>query len=183
MKSIKRVIEFIEENLLANLSVILFSISLLWMLFEATARFLFSYSINASEEIVTFGIFGAIMLSLAEAGKKGYHIRIDLVLERLPKKVITLLEIINRVFGCVFAVIILYSSYLYIPFLYEMGTSSASTMRLPMWLVYSVIPVGGGLLLLYYFRELVGHIKDFFQKEEKVEKETEMEIGILEENL
>lgn len=159
MKKIHRLIDFVEKYIFQNIAIALFMFAIFWMVFEALSRFFLSKSYNESQEIITFCILWAIMLSFAEAGKKGLHIRIDLLLEKLPVKVVSLLDVINMFLGIVFSAIILYSCYLYIPHLFEMGLSSSSTMRLPMWAVYLVIPIGGILLLMYYIREIVRHIR------------------------
>jgi len=156
-----RLLLFLEDRLFPNIAVVFFLVSISWMLLEALSRSIFSKSFAISEEVTTFTMMWAILFSLAQAGKQGNHIKLDLVLNLLPKPVVFFLNVVTSCLGLLFSLSILYSLYLYMPHLYNIGLASHSPMRLPMWIVYSSMPIGAVLLCLYFIRDMIANAGQF----------------------
>ena len=79
-----RLLEYIESKLFEPLALILFSISGLVMFVEAMQRTLFNHSFEWSSEISTYSMVWAVLLVMARAGKKGHHIRMEMLVSMLP---------------------------------------------------------------------------------------------------
>ena len=146
---------FFEQNLIPNIATILFAISFGWMLFEALARRIFSYSYAISEEIVLFSLMWAVLLSLGQAGRKGFHIRIDMVFERLPKSWQKGVSIVTSGLSLFYSSLILISTALVIPHLKAMKLVSYTPLELPMWIVNLGVLIGAILLCTFYLESLI----------------------------
>lgn len=160
MKKLIRAWTFFEQNLIPNIATAFFALSFGWMLLEALARRIFSYSFTISEEVVVFSLMWGVLLSLATAGRKGYHIWIDLVFDYLPKRVQKGLAIVTLGLSFTYCLIILISSAKVIPHLKSTNLVSYTPLELPMWMVNLSILIGAFLLCCFYFecflKEILG---------------------------
>jgi C4-dicarboxylate transporter DctQ subunit len=158
-KSINKYFLFFEDKLFPNLGTVFFIFAVFWMMVEAISRQIFSRSFAISTEVITFSILWAVLLTLAQAGKQDYHISIDVILERLPEGLRKFLKLFTTLLSLLFSLILLYGSLSSVFHLYETGFTSASPLRLPMWLVTLAIPLGSVLLALYYIRSFYESLK------------------------
>jgi C4-dicarboxylate transporter DctQ subunit len=159
LRSLNRLLLFIEDKVFPNIAVVFFSISVVWMMIEALSRQIFHRSYAISEELITFCILWAVLLTLGQAGKQGHHINIDLLVQRLPSPVVRILNLSTMLLGFIFALCVFYSAVKYLPHLFTTDVRSASPMRLPLWLIFIAIPISSILMMLYYLRELFAQIK------------------------
>lgn len=144
-----------EETAILNAAIFFFFVSFAWMFLEAIARQVFAHSFPESEEIVLFSLMWAILLSLAQGGRNGAHIRIDLFVGKLPSTGRKLLEVITSLLSLFYSSVILYSSIQVIPHLKRTGLVSYSPMELPMWIINLSILVGSLLLSFFYLESAV----------------------------
>lgn len=159
MNIIKKFLK-IRNQIVMGVSIFLFAISCLWMLFESLSRSIFSKSYAISEEVVVFTLFWAIFLALAEAGRAGFHIKVDLVVNKLNKKIKWIVGAITSILGCAYCIIMAYSAYIFIKHLYKMELISESPLQLPMWAVCLSIIFGSLLMCIFYIEELTKSIKE-----------------------
>jgi C4-dicarboxylate transporter DctQ subunit len=159
IRGINKTLLFFEDKLFPNLGALFFLNAVTWMMVEAISRQLFKHSFEMATEVITYSMAYAVLLTLAQAGKKDYHISIDVVLTRLPKGLRKFLNLFTITLGFVFSLILLYSSLDTVTHLFETGLKSESTLRLPMWILYLAIPIGSVLLVLYYLRSFYESVK------------------------
>ena len=154
----KKKILNISEDIIPYIGVILFSVSLCWMVVEALSRQIFSYSFSLSQEVVIFCMVWSVFISLSDAGKKGYHISVDLLILKLPVKVRRIVNIFTALLSIFYCVFVLVSSVKFISHLYSMGIVSESSLQLPMWVVLLCVPIGMILLILFYLERSIYYI-------------------------
>jgi len=153
-----KVLKYINEKSIPAIGTAFFCLSIVWMFVEAISRQLFSHSFAISEEIVIFSLAWAILLTLAQAGRKGYHISVSLFISKMSPKTRNLVNLITSCLSICYCALILVSSLKFIPHLYAIRVISDSPLQLPMWIVYMAIPVGAILLILFYFEKTICYI-------------------------
>jgi len=109
--------------------------------------------------------------------RKGRHIRVDIIYERMPEKVQTLFSIIGNLICVVFSLIVTWEGIKLIRMFYEIGEESL-ILHLPIYIVYIALPVGMILFAVEAIREIVLAIKERkvvipMSLEEEVEEEIE----------
>lgn len=136
--------------MLLNLGAALLGVALLVMLYEAGSRFLLSRSYDWAEDAVRFAIAWAFFLCLAASARRGFHIRAEMLLDRLSPGLRRACDGVAAVCGLLFAGILLYAGILQVLQLRRTGMATDSTLDLPLWLMQAVMPVGAALLLVFY---------------------------------
>ncbi|WP_102225684.1 TRAP transporter small permease [Acidimangrovimonas sediminis] len=125
------------------------------MLAEAFSRAFLDRSYFWAEEAVRFLIVWAFFLSLGAAGRGGYHIRTDLVVAVLSRRMRIVCGCLAALVGLAFSVILFDGSVQQVLRYHAMGMLSESNLELPMWIVFLAMPVGAVLFAIYYLRLLV----------------------------
>ncbi len=120
------------------------------MIFEGFSRLLANVSFDWIEELVRYLVIWAFFVTIGIAGFRHCHIRTELLVQRLPRRVQRLCWILACLVGIAFAIILGYSSLNHLERFYASGMVSESTMELPMWLVFLAMPIGAIALFLYY---------------------------------
>ena len=109
-------------------------------LLQVFSRYVLNASIGWTEEGARYAYAGLGMLGTPVALRKGLHITINILETKLKGKALMIQKIIIDI--CVFAasgVIFVYG----IKFIAKSSGFYSSVMRLPMWVVYYVIPLCG----------------------------------------
>ena len=150
-----RLIEFIQDKVVASIAVVLFMFSCLWMLVEAISRQFFHKSYSISEEVIVFSLIWAIFLTLGQSGKEGNHIFVDLFVNRLKIRFKKVTSILTYLIGFLFACFIVYVGINYIQHLLNTGITSQSALKLPMGYVYLAVPIGMLFFALYYLQAIL----------------------------
>lgn len=112
-----------------------------------------------SEEVGSFMLIVQCFAGMAYCARMGRHIRMSAVFDLLPSKV----KRITMVFICLLTAAALgYLGYLGILWVLRTQASGkvSSVLRVPMWIVYSVIPLGCFLSVVQYVITLLKNITD-----------------------
>jgi TRAP-type C4-dicarboxylate transport system permease small subunit len=176
-----KLINFIEEKIVTSIAVILFMFSCSWMLVEAISRQFFSKSFSISEEVIVFSLIWAIFLTLGKSGKEGNHIFVDLFIMKLGKRMKKVTSIINSLIGFLYALFLVYIGFNYIQHLLDTGITSNSSLRLPMWIVFLVVPIGMIFFALYYYEVFMKEMPKLksvaVDQDNEQERITSVEVG------
>lgn len=120
------------------------------MVLEGLSRHFFSVSYFWAEESVRFLLLWAFFLTLGTAGFQHFHIRTELLVQKLSPIAQRACWLVACVMGMAFATILAWSSVAQVARYHSMGMLSESNLELPMWLVFLAMPIGGIVLFLYY---------------------------------
>lgn len=110
---------------------------------QALARYFFpSGLVDWAEEITVYLIIWSVFLSLGKVSGQGTHIRTELVIGMLPKKVRDLLEAATTLLGLVFMIWLAWYGWEVArqAFVYDDRTSSS--LRFPIWIYFTILPLG-----------------------------------------
>ena len=98
-------------------------------------------------------------LGLASGLRKGRHIRVDIIFERVSKKIQTIFLVIGNSICVVFSLIITWEGIRLIRMFYEIKEYSLS-LHIPLYMVYIGMPIGMILFAVEVIREIVLAIKE-----------------------
>lgn len=137
------------DRIIGIVIVILLTVMTLDVLWGVITRYAFGSQADWSEELARYLLIWIGVLGAAYVAGQKMHLSIDLLLPKLePKNQKKLMIFINvLVMTFVFTVMVI-GGFRLIYITKVLGQLSAS-MRLPMYLVYSVLPISG-LLVIYY---------------------------------
>lgn len=155
---LKKLLKFLD-NLEEKILTILLP-SMVIIVFLATFfRFTKLAIIPWSEEIARYFMVWIIFIGMGAGAKKNQHFTVDNFVNALPKslhKVFFMLRTVMIVGFCITVVIL---SGDLINKLYSMGQLSPA-LRVPMWIMYSAIPVGCILMIIRSIQFLINEYKE-----------------------
>lgn len=118
---------------------------------EIIARSVFDISFLWSEELSRYLIVLVTYFGAVAAIRSGEHIRIELILNLLTPNLRQALDLFAAVICCIYCGAVSYFGYQWAASSYALGiVSSESTLVIPIWVFYLVIPVGFGLMALRF---------------------------------
>ncbi|MED4352833.1 TRAP transporter small permease [Schinkia azotoformans] len=136
------------------------------------------YVVNAPASWVTevheFLLVWSIFLGFGMALKDNRHISVELVYDLLPKGLKRILSTIANLIGGAYSIYLAYSSVELIT-LSNVQDIKTIDVGIPIWITYLVLPIGMGLLGLYFFakayraargdkKELMGEVETLYEE-------------------
>ncbi|WP_435259950.1 TRAP transporter small permease [Thioclava sp. FR2] len=106
-------------------------------------------------EVTVYLIGWAVMLSASRLIRDKMHVSVEMLAECLSERVQVALRLFTCLFGLVVAGCIAWAGWLMVDFAIMLGERSDSSIRFPMWIYYSAIPVGFGLSAATYLWQIV----------------------------
>ncbi len=144
-----------ESGPVLNLAGVLFLASTLVMLSEGLNRSLRDVSFFWAEESVRYLMVWAFFLTLGVAGRRGMHIRTEMLVDAMPRGIRRAMHLGAVVAGLAFAAVLFAASMPQLVRYYTMGMVSESSLNIPQWVVFCAMPLGATLWFGYYVRCLV----------------------------
>jgi TRAP-type C4-dicarboxylate transport system permease small subunit len=149
LKNPFKVIDAIEE------SVMVLSLGYMCcvIFLQVIMRYIFKHALIWPEETARFVQIWMIYIAVAACVRKTRHIRIDLFKDLLPPIMKSYVEIFARCFTLAFLGVIFYLGVLLVLKFIENGQTSPA-VSIPMYSVAICIPLGVGLSIVRYLKEL-----------------------------
>jgi TRAP-type C4-dicarboxylate transport system permease small subunit len=144
-----------ESGPVLGIAAILFAASTLIMLSEGLNRSLRDVSFFWAEESVRYLMIWAFFLTLGVAGRRGYHIRTELLVDHVSKRPRRAMHLLSVVAGLLFSAVLFGASIPQLMRYYTMGMMSESDLDIPQWIIFMAMPIGAALLFGYYARCLI----------------------------
>lgn len=107
------------------------------------------------DEVVGFMLVGSVMFAVAEALRRGEHISIDLLTERLGPRGKRAAAVFALLAVLAFAAALLWEGRETVAFARMLGLMTEGYVTLPLWILQLMVPIGGALLLLAAIAELL----------------------------
>ncbi len=111
-------------------------------------RYVFNSPIQWAEEFSRYAYIWVVFLGAAACSKRKLHIVIDVVTSRLPVRAQALCSLLVETIVLVLMGAITYYGYI----LCTMATQATSTLKIPQYTVYLVVPISGALMFLHSLR-------------------------------
>jgi len=141
------------------------------MFIEVVRREVFSYSSIWGEEMVRYSFIYLAWIGAASAVKQRGHIRIDVIMNYVPRTAKTLLYIFGDVVMFVVAVIALYWSWETVHVSWKFG-SVTHGLRVPQYLFLFAVPFGFALVMLRLIQSFLRDLSDLRNDRDVYEGDT-----------
>ncbi len=129
------------------------------MFIEVIRREVFSYSSIWGEEIVRYSFIYLSWIGAAAAVKERGHIRIDVIMNYVPRTTKALLYIFGDIIMLIVAVIALYWSWEAVHISWKFGSVSHGLRVSQVWFLFAV-PLGFALVILRLIQSILRDISD-----------------------
>ena len=123
--------------------------------FEVISRWLFNKPTIWATELSIYAIIASCYLGSAFAVRTYAHITVDLLINNVNDRFKTLLAYLSNAMGFVFSIIFTYYGAHHVLNTLELDITSASLLRVPMYLPEMFLPVGGALLCLAFILQII----------------------------
>ncbi|MBQ6663404.1 MAG: TRAP transporter small permease [Firmicutes bacterium] len=136
------------DRVLVGIAVLGLSISTLCAFAAVVLRYGFRISFDEMDEICRYTIMSGAYLCAGPLLRSNGHVSLDVLSNRLKGKAKAIHRIICSVVAIVIAAMLVKWGIDLVQMMLKSGLRSAS-MLFPMWAVYSVVPIGMALLILF----------------------------------
>lgn len=113
------------------------------------------HAINWAEEVIVYIAVWAVMIVASDLVQTDGHVRPDLVLRLLRPGVQRWVEMFNCLVAIAFTFGMVWYGWDVVNTAVLLDQRSSSDLQFPIWIYYTALPVGGGLMLLRYIIRLV----------------------------
>lgn len=141
-----RITDWIEKIETVLLTV-LFAEAIIVGFLQVVCRFVFKSSLPWSEELLRFSFIWLTYFAASLGLMKGSHSSVDVLLDRLPKKVRSVFCVLIEILATVFVVVIFCCAIQLISMQVQTRQLSAA-MRLPMYVPYGGILISFGFMII-----------------------------------
>lgn len=151
INAVTRYAEILSEIGLAFLMIMVFR--------EVVWRYVFKnpsiFSVELSEYILIFITF----MSAAWVLKEDRHVNMTALVDHFPEKIRLFLDIITSLIVMVFCLVLIWKGSKTVFMAYSGDYHSSSLVNFPLWISYSIIPLGTLILFLQYMVRISNIIK------------------------
>ena len=163
MEKLQKAVRLLER-IECYIIIVSVAVTLVLCCTQVTFRYLFNFPLGWPEELIRYLIILIVYVGASVAVRDGSHISVDLVPTFFPATK-PILRRVSILLGMVFSTILIILGAEFVKSLMESG-QIAITLEVPIYIVYSILPIGGALLLFHY---IFGIIEELHNK--KLQKE------------
>ena len=133
------------------------------VVYEVSMRGMFNSPTEWVVEISTYCVTIAGFLGMAVTFVANKHIKVDILLSHLSKRTNEILKVITSFIGMVFCgmvfcgIVTIYSIGM-VAMTLEHGMIAPTTLRTPLWIPQSSLPIGFGLMFLHFIRTFLENL-------------------------
>jgi len=135
-----------------------FFILIILVFSQFLSRYVFDYSLSWSQELSRYLLIWLAWISVSFTIREKRHIRVEILKDRLPKKIQTIVEIIVLILWAVFAIFLAVVGTQFVLSIQTSGQGSPM-IGLPMWMVYLILPLAGVLMAVRLIQQFIFLIK------------------------
>lgn len=140
------------EKILKALVITANGLMLLLVFGQVITRYCFSYTPEWGEELSRYLFVWVVFLSMPLVAKSGGHMAIETITSRLHGNTLRLFRLLAHIFTAVFLAAMVYNGYMLCD---RASFQTSPAMQVPMSWVYSVIPFGCAVMLLYTLQSFI----------------------------
>ena len=116
------------------------------------------HAITWAEEVIVYIAVWAVMLVASDLVRTNGHVRPDLVLRLLRPQTQRWVEVFNCLVAIAFTAGMVWYGWDVVDTAVLFDQRSSSDLQFPIWIYYTALPVGGGLMLLRYCARLLRYL-------------------------
>jgi len=154
------------EGFLNNvISSVLLVGMMLMVVCDVTGRYLFNRPVHGTMEITEFIMVAVVFFTLAHTQAIGGHIKVELLLERMSRRVRLLLEVITYFFGMVIFALIGWQGVMSAIEAWEFWEVTDGLIPFPTLPAKLTIPIGSFVFCLRFIIDIVEALRELTRKE------------------
>jgi C4-dicarboxylate transporter DctM subunit len=134
---------------------ILMAFALLLSFYSILARYVLHLPLDWSDEVSVYAVVWCTFFGVSSLIKADENVRVDLFLRKLSEKRRTLLHFYHSFLGLGFLLVVTWGGYLLVNNAHATHITSDSHLRIPMYVPYLIMPIGGLLLSARMVERLV----------------------------
>ncbi len=142
----------LDDNFEEYLVMFLMLVMIITAFAQVIFRFVIQMSLDWSEELARYAFLWCMFISAGMAVKHRRHIKVEFIMEMLPKKVRFGLEIISDLIWMAFCLLLVKDG---IGLLEFVKTQVSPSMEVPFKYIYTSLPVGAALMFLRLVQQMV----------------------------
>ncbi|MDN5323152.1 MAG: hypothetical protein PWQ67_1606 [Clostridia bacterium] len=150
----------LNENFEEYMCVVLFSLMTFFIFAQVVSRFVLNFSLAWTEELGRFTCVWLVYMSASAAIKRSRHIRVELIFLILKNRAKIFMAIVSDIIWLIFSLWLVKDGLKVINMLYGHGQTSPA-VQIPIWIAYSIVPLGYSLMTLRLIQSLYKDIKNF----------------------
>jgi len=127
--------------------------------FESVARYV-GYPTSWTMEFTEYALVYLICLAISYAEKYSDHIRVDFFINLLPRKIKNYVEIFNYCCIILLTITLTYYGFKLSLKSFTFGVLSPTPLRVPLFLVQSILPIGMAMMAVKSFFKFLSLIKE-----------------------
>ena len=128
------------------------------VVYEVIMRGMFNSPTEWVVEISTYCVTIAGFFGMAVTFVANKHIKVDILLSHLSKRTNEILKVVTSFIGMVFCGIVTIYSIGMVAMTLEHGMIAPTTLRTPLWIPQSSLPIGFGLMFLHFIRTFLENL-------------------------
>lgn len=150
-----KVVETITVVVSGYLPACLLFLLMALILVEVLTRYVLHSPLGISDEMGGYMLVAITFMGLAYTWKEDGHVRVDLLISRLPKKIVRWIKLINLILATAFTIPLMKASYDLLSDSLLFVSRSGSWLRTPLVYPQTVLLVGSVLIFLQLLAELI----------------------------
>ena len=157
-----KLLRWLDDNLEEYLLIALLCLMTLIMGIQVCSRYVFNASLSWSEELTRYLFIWSAFISIAYCIKKWISIKIDQIINMLPKQAYIVFQLLLNSILCIFFLYMSVHAFTYL----EMSIASAQkspALGLPMYVVQAAPLVGFTLAVVRSFQQVVLECRNIAQ--------------------
>lgn len=155
----KKIIDFFDKTPVTKLisSFLIMAMAVI-MTMNVILRYCFHFSFNWGDEILRYMcVYMAFLGTAAAFHTPGVHVAVTLFVEKLlPEKFRKYARLLSDLLTIMFLIMITYFGFVLCSRIMSSGQKSAA-LRVPMWLIYGVVPVSAILSIVQMLLQIFKH--------------------------
>lgn len=143
------------EEVIAGTLLVLMALA---TLLNVVARYFFNSPVPWADEFSRYAFIWLVFVGAVVCTKRGRHISIDLVVTALPSRIRPFVQILADVATAVLMLIIIYYGWI----LTSSATQPTSTLKVPQYVVYMIVPLSALLILWRTVMDIIRAVRASF---------------------
>ena len=123
---------------------------------QIVLRYVFAKANAWSEELARYSFVWLVMLAAAVGTRHARHMNIDFIVDRLPGKFKTFIELTTRFLAMTFFAVLAWKGAELCTFTMRQASTG---LEIPMAYIYLAIPIGGVLMILFTLEDIFHRLK------------------------
>jgi len=145
----KRVLDGVDA-LIGGIVAALFAAALALSMLGVAGRYLSTrLQLDWIGEVVIFLVVWAMLLGAARITRRGLHIRVDALIDTLSPRIRAGSEVLSLLLALAVGAFLVWSGWQVVDEAHRWDERSISTLRLPLWIYYTALPVSFALQVIF----------------------------------